>query len=76
MQINIDDNRWRESILFYVLEQFRSLNSLLQPLPVFDMAIVVRNPRIEDIVESMFPEELVSDHPKAFGILEPNPEIP
>lgn len=68
-----EDNRWIESILFYVLEQFWSLNSLLEPLPVFNMAIVVRNSGIENIVKSMFPKELVSDHPEAFSILKPNP---
>lgn len=46
-------------------EGLRVADGLTEPMPVFDVAAEVANPRVEDIVEGILAEEEVADDPHA-----------
>lgn len=51
------------------------LYGFLQPFSVLDVAGVVADPRVEDVVEGMLAEELVAEDPHALGMREIYPEV-
>lgn len=55
-------------------EGLRVPDRLAEPMPVFDVAAEVANPRVEDIVQGVFAEEEVADDPHASGVFVVHPE--
>ena len=61
----IDDEELRRSILFNAVEALRTPEGHPQALPVLHVTRIVADPRVEDIVQCMLPEEHVTDDPHA-----------
>lgn len=51
------------------------LDGFLQPLSVLDVAGVVADTAVEDVLEGIFPQELVAQDPHAPCILEVHPQV-
>jgi hypothetical protein len=58
-----------------VIESVRLLEGLPKTAPVFDVAGVTADARIENVFQSVLPEEQVADHPQT-GTLLPCPQRP
>lgn len=55
-------------------EGLRVADGLTEPMPVFDVAAEVANPRVEDIVEGVLAKEEVADDPHALCVSVIHPE--